>query len=188
MKHTITMKEVQTKIKNGVTTFSKKDNSPRGCSTVSASEIKVGDEIVIDNYFTIVVDDSNVLRDELKFLKRNVLEHLDELDKLESENEVLQNDNENLISDLQDYETENAKLIVENEVLQNKITDLKNHNLELESEISELLRCGDDRVEKLETENDELKTQLHQYQALFADIERNMVVSLWESLLGTANN
>ena len=27
MKHTITMKEVQTKIKNGVSTFSKKDNA-----------------------------------------------------------------------------------------------------------------------------------------------------------------
>lgn len=53
---TITMKEVQEKIKRGVDTFSRKDNSPRGCKTVLASEIKVGDKIVIDNYFTLVTE------------------------------------------------------------------------------------------------------------------------------------
>ncbi len=56
MTHTITMKEIQDKINNGVSTFMKKDNSPRGCSCVSASEIQVGDEVVIDNYFTLVID------------------------------------------------------------------------------------------------------------------------------------
>lgn len=55
-KHTITMKEIQNKINNGVTTFMKKDNSPRGCECVSASEIKIGDKIVIDNYFTLVTE------------------------------------------------------------------------------------------------------------------------------------
>lgn len=54
--HTITMKEIQNKINSGVTTFMKKDNSPRGCECVSASEIKPGDEIIIDNYFTAVID------------------------------------------------------------------------------------------------------------------------------------
>lgn len=54
MTHTITMKEIQDKINNGVSTFMKKDNSPRGCSCVSANEIQVGDEVVIDNYFTLV--------------------------------------------------------------------------------------------------------------------------------------
>lgn len=53
---TITMKEVQDLISKGVSTFSKKDNSPRGCECVSASTIKPGDEIVIDNYFTTVID------------------------------------------------------------------------------------------------------------------------------------
>lgn len=53
---TITMKEVQDLINKGVSTFSKKDNSPRGCECVSASTIKPGDEIVIDNYFTTVID------------------------------------------------------------------------------------------------------------------------------------
>ena len=56
MAHTITMKEVQNMINQGTTTFSKKDNSPRGCKCVSASQIKVGDKIVIDNYFTTVTE------------------------------------------------------------------------------------------------------------------------------------
>lgn len=55
-KHTITIAEVKTLMNKGVTTFSRKDNSPRGCTTVSADEINVGDKIVIDNYFTLVVD------------------------------------------------------------------------------------------------------------------------------------
>ena len=53
MTRTITIKEVK---EMGISTFSKKDNSPRGCKTVSASEIKVGDKIVIDNYFTLIVE------------------------------------------------------------------------------------------------------------------------------------
>lgn len=55
-KHTITIAEVNELVKKGVTTFSRKDNSPRGCKTVSASEIKVGDKIVINNYFTLIVE------------------------------------------------------------------------------------------------------------------------------------
>lgn len=50
------MKEIQNKINNGVSTFMRKDNSPRGCECVSASQIKVGDQVVIDNYFTTVTD------------------------------------------------------------------------------------------------------------------------------------
>lgn len=56
-KHIITLSEVMERANNGVTTFSRKDDSPRGCRTVSVSEIKAGDEIVIDNYFTLVVED-----------------------------------------------------------------------------------------------------------------------------------
>jgi len=55
-KHTISITEVNNLIKKGVTTFSRKDDSPRGCRVVSASEIKIGDKIVIDNYFTQVVE------------------------------------------------------------------------------------------------------------------------------------
>lgn len=38
-------------------TYSKKDNSPRGCQVVSRTDVRVGDYIVIDNYFTLVVAD-----------------------------------------------------------------------------------------------------------------------------------
>ena len=55
-KHTISIMGVNNLIKKGVTTFSRKDDSPRGCCVVSASEIKIGDKIVIDNYFTQVVE------------------------------------------------------------------------------------------------------------------------------------
>lgn len=55
-KHTISITEVKRFVKKGVTTFSKKDNSLRGCKTVSADEINIGDEIVIDNYFILVVE------------------------------------------------------------------------------------------------------------------------------------
>lgn len=55
-KHTITIAEVNELVKKGVTSFSRKDNSPRGCETVSASEIKVGDKIVINNCFTLIVE------------------------------------------------------------------------------------------------------------------------------------
>lgn len=58
MKRTITMSEVQEKMKNGVSTFSRKNNSPRGCECVAAEEIKPGDEIVINNYFTTVILDN----------------------------------------------------------------------------------------------------------------------------------
>lgn len=56
MTHTITMKEIQDKINNGVSTFTVKANTPRGCETVAASTIKVGDKVVIDNYFTLVIE------------------------------------------------------------------------------------------------------------------------------------
>ena len=54
-KHEITIAEVKEKVSNGVCTFLKKDNSPRGCKCVPADEIKIGDEIVIDNYFHTVI-------------------------------------------------------------------------------------------------------------------------------------
>lgn len=40
-------------------TYSKKDNSPRGCKTVSSSDINIRDYVVIDNYFTLVVADGS---------------------------------------------------------------------------------------------------------------------------------
>lgn len=48
--------EVNELIENGVTTFSRKDNSLKEYKTVSASEIKVGDKILINNYFTLIIE------------------------------------------------------------------------------------------------------------------------------------
>lgn len=53
MQREITLDEV---LQMGVSTFSKKDNSPRGCCTVSVNQIKPGDKILIDNYFTLVTE------------------------------------------------------------------------------------------------------------------------------------
>ena len=50
-KHIISIKEVEKMASNGCNTFSKKDDSPRGCKTVLASEIRIGDKIIINNYF-----------------------------------------------------------------------------------------------------------------------------------------
>lgn len=48
----ITMTEIKS-----CTVWSKKDNSPRGCKTVSNTEIKTGDYVVYNNRFTEVIDD-----------------------------------------------------------------------------------------------------------------------------------
>lgn len=37
-------------------TFSRKDDSVRGFSTVTASELRVGDKIVLSNHFTEIVE------------------------------------------------------------------------------------------------------------------------------------
>ena len=53
MTREISIKELR---KSNVDTYSKKDNSAKGCRTVCKSEIKVGDKVIIDNYFTLVIE------------------------------------------------------------------------------------------------------------------------------------
>ena len=55
MKHTITINEVKTMYEEGINTFSRKDNNVRGISTISGDEVKIGDIIVINNYFHEVI-------------------------------------------------------------------------------------------------------------------------------------
>ena len=50
-KHTITLNEINSEI-----TYSVKDNSPRGVHTAYFEDLKVGDKIVIDNYFHEIVE------------------------------------------------------------------------------------------------------------------------------------
>lgn len=54
MDRTITIGELKAM---GVGTWSVKDNSVRGCTTKCTSEVKVGDKVVIDNHFTLVIED-----------------------------------------------------------------------------------------------------------------------------------
>ena len=49
----ITMEEIQ---EMNCNTFSKKDSSVRGVTTVSKSELQVGDKVVIDNYFCEITE------------------------------------------------------------------------------------------------------------------------------------
>ena len=59
MKDTITMNEIR-----AISTWSVKDDSPRGCKTVSNSEVKPGDEVVYNNRFTLVIDEPETEAEE----------------------------------------------------------------------------------------------------------------------------
>jgi len=50
---TITINEIMEMESN---TFSKKDNSVRGISTVSKDQLQIGDKVVLENYFTEIVE------------------------------------------------------------------------------------------------------------------------------------
>jgi hypothetical protein len=52
MERTITIKELQESKSN---TWSVKDNSVRGYTTKCTDEVKQGDKVVIENYFTLVI-------------------------------------------------------------------------------------------------------------------------------------
>lgn len=92
-KRTITMSEILK-----CSTWSKKDNSPRGCSTVSCNDIKPGDKVVYNNYFTEVIDGStksteskkgenkmkksNTIKKEIENIKNQILEAKKENEKI----------------------------------------------------------------------------------------------------------
>lgn len=59
MKETITMNEIR-----ATSTWSVKDDSPRGCKTVNNSEVKPGDEVVYNNRFTLVIDEPETEKEE----------------------------------------------------------------------------------------------------------------------------
>lgn len=59
MKDTITMNEIR-----ATSTWSIKDDSPRGCKTVSNSEVKPGDKVVYNNRFTLVIDEPETEEEE----------------------------------------------------------------------------------------------------------------------------
>ena len=57
MKRTISIKTIKEEAeKYGISSWSVKDNSVRGIKTVSTSQVKIGDKVVINNYFTLVTE------------------------------------------------------------------------------------------------------------------------------------
>ena len=60
-KHQITIARIKEMSEKGISTFSRKDNSVRGVETVLADEIKVGDKIVINNYFHTVIQAEEIV-------------------------------------------------------------------------------------------------------------------------------
>lgn len=59
MKDTITMNEIR-----ATSTWSVKDDSPRGCKTVGNSEVKPGDKVIYNNRFTLVIDEPETEEEE----------------------------------------------------------------------------------------------------------------------------
>ena len=51
--NTISINDLKSK---NIATWSVRDDSPRGISTKMTSDLKVGDKVVIDNHFVLVVD------------------------------------------------------------------------------------------------------------------------------------
>lgn len=81
MKHTITLKELDPNI-----TYSLEDNSPRGCKTVSYDDLKIGDKIVIDNYFHEIIEEPEVktMRDKEQIVKE-IIEYFEENEEVFNE-------------------------------------------------------------------------------------------------------
>lgn len=52
-KHVITLSQI-----NPAYTYSVKDDSPRGCHTAFYDDLKIGDKIVIDNYFHEIIEET----------------------------------------------------------------------------------------------------------------------------------
>lgn len=59
MKETITMDEIR-----ATSTWSVKDDSPRGCKTVSNSEVKPVNKVVYNNRFALVIDEPETEKEE----------------------------------------------------------------------------------------------------------------------------
>lgn len=55
--HEIRMHQIKEMTEQGISTFTKKDNSPRGCRTITADQVQPGDKILIDNHFHTVIED-----------------------------------------------------------------------------------------------------------------------------------
>lgn len=100
MKDTITMDEIR-----ATSTWSVKDDSPRGCKTVSNSEVKPGDKVIYNNRFTLVIDEpeteeeettkrtaEEVTADIIEFFENNEDIYSEAIEELDSYNGYLNDD------------------------------------------------------------------------------------------------
>lgn len=101
MTDTITMNEIR-----ATSTWSVKDDSPRGCKTVSNSEVKPGDKVVYNNRFTLVIDEpeteekeitktrttEEITADIIEYFKNNEDVFNDCMEELDSYNGYLSDD------------------------------------------------------------------------------------------------
>lgn len=74
MERTITLTELKN---SGTNTWSVKDDSPRGCHTAYTAEIKPGDMVVINNYFTTVTEDASVKMIDIDEFEKRATEDID---------------------------------------------------------------------------------------------------------------
>lgn len=65
----ITLSQLQDKIKQGITTMTVKDNSPRGAKDILTKDVKAGDEVVLDNHFVKVVGHNLSEQSDTNFIK-----------------------------------------------------------------------------------------------------------------------
>ncbi len=119
--------------------------------------------------------------------------------------DLYKRDGEFVTNVLYDYVTDTDRIIIKkdakidelqkciircNETMDKMVSDndqLQKENKYLKDMAFKLTVRGykdENSTEMLKTRIEELETQLHQYRALFADIEKNMTVSLYSILLG----
>lgn len=112
-----------------------------------------------------------------QFLTTKLYEHVLDVDKTIIKKNAKIDD---LRKDLKNTSEVVESMVAENDQLRKENNYLKemSFNLTVKGYKSE------NSIEMLESRIEELETELHQYRALFADIEKNATVALYETLLG----
>lgn len=112
-----------------------------------------------------------------QFLTTKLYEHVLDVDKTIIKKNAKIDD---LRKDLKNTSEVVESMVAENDQLRKENNYLKemSFNLTVKGYKSE------NSIEMLESRIEELETELHQYRALFADIEKNATVALHETLLG----
>lgn len=108
MKHTITLSKLDLSI-----SYSLKDNSPRGVKTVPGNTLKIGDKIVIDNYFHEIIEEAaeetekrtheEIIEDIIEFFNDNENLYNSCIEELDGYNSYLADDRYYYMEDLNEF-------------------------------------------------------------------------------------